>query len=77
MSASETLQADASTKQTIIRPWRELSLFATILMEMSWVTLWYRVLDSAPARDHLHPDVSCADGNVTLGVSWKSNNRLS
>jgi uncharacterized membrane protein len=26
------------------RPWRELAFYALVLMEMSWVALWYRVL---------------------------------
>ncbi len=26
-----------------IRPWRELALVASIMMELSWVALWYRI----------------------------------
>lgn len=32
-----------SQGRLLFRPWRESALFAMILMEMSWVTMWYRV----------------------------------
>jgi len=44
MNASQTPEIEISAAQGFFRPWRELSLIATVLMELSWVTLWYRVL---------------------------------
>ncbi len=31
------------------RPWRELAILTTLLMELSWITLWYRLLLGARA----------------------------
>lgn len=33
----------SSSNKIFIKPWREIALVAMILMELSWVTLWYRV----------------------------------
>lgn len=44
MNASQTPDIEISAAQGFLRPWRELSLIATVLMELSWVALWYRVL---------------------------------
>ncbi len=44
MNASHTPDIEISAAQGFLRPWRELSIIATVLMELSWAALWYRVL---------------------------------
>jgi hypothetical protein len=44
MSTTQSPDIEISAAQGFLRPWRELSLIATVLMELSWVALWYQVL---------------------------------
>lgn len=38
------IESISAVNHVRLRPWRELAVFASIVMEMSWVVLWYRVL---------------------------------
>jgi hypothetical protein len=38
------LESISTENHVRLRPWRELAVFASIIMEMSWIVLWYRIL---------------------------------
>lgn len=67
MRAPETPQNETLPRQVILRPWRELSLVATVLMELSWVALWYEVL-IRPGQDVAYMQVYLVFSGMLLLV---------